>query len=118
MSLDLEIYTDAPLALTDFQTTLPDAESWKDLDGELTYQGDGWQVFVTEPEEIERDVVPDDLVAFLGRCPIAESRAYFGANRRAKPGYAFLERVVESVGTVASGVTNDFHTGTPRRFGT
>jgi len=61
LSLDIEVYTNAASTLADIRVALPSAERWEDFGGELAYEGDGWQVLVTEPEPIDRRRCPRTL---------------------------------------------------------
>jgi len=115
VSLDIEVYTNRPSSLANLLANLPDRASWEDFGAELAFAGDGWQVLISEPEEIELRDVPAHFAALLtdARYLVALTLEPIGAPEE---GYSFLERVLESVGSATGGVSNDFHTGAPRRF--
>jgi hypothetical protein len=115
VSLDVEVYAAAPVSAAELLSQLPEPAQWSDFGGELSYEGDGWQVLVGDAEEADADEVPEDLAGLLpeARYLIPITLEPIGAP---DDGQAFLERVIEAVGSTTSGVTNDFRTGAPRRF--
>lgn len=115
MSLDTEVYARAPLSLTEIRPKLPESESWELFEGELAHEGDGWQVLVGEPDEIEPEAVPPNLAALLpdARYRFSLILEPIGA---AEEGKAFLEEVLRAIGAATGGVAYDFRSGAPTRF--
>jgi hypothetical protein len=115
VSLDVEVYAVRNVSLADLRPSLPKSDVWGEYDGELSYDGGGWQVLVTEPEQVDADDVPSDLAALLPDATylIALTLEPIGAD---PAGQEFLRRVVDAVGSAVGGVSYDFESGAPRRF--
>lgn len=106
MSATAEIYMAGRSLLSELQASLPDPSAWRNYGGELLYDGGGWQVLISEPEEVAPEEVPGSVRAL-------QPYAHWQVSVALEPstagleGWALFERVLEAIRSATGGVSSE-----------